>query len=335
MRSILLAMLFCATSVCAQEFNPDQTVIPLHEFRFYGPAAVIKYGTGFCLDPECRFIGTNYHVAKLMNPPFKVRGESVVQRQFASGPDDDGAATHHIAGPLGILTPLKYTYERDLGVFELRHPLNHRGHYHGPEFDLNELVIGQKVDIYAYPKKAINPVRQLTAFHGTYKGVTQDHLLAFDYDTSTDSVRPGASGGLIVSNGKVVGILNAVAMHEDGVALAVPVQALADFLAKSQPYLHSTLFPQDGKPFVSPVSQDLYPAYVPEHVSGHREPEPPAVVALRARAQELSDSMRNFIAVQSFAWGRDNNAPVALAQYEVRIWDGWQRFREYPDGKKE
>ena len=46
--------------------------------------------------------------------------------------------------------------------------------------------------------------------------------------------------------------------------------------------------------------------------------------------------MRNFIAVQTFAWGSGrNNAPVAVAQYEVQVLDGYQRFREYPDGNKE
>jgi hypothetical protein len=45
--------------------------------------------------------------------------------------------------------------------------------------------------------------------------------------------------------------------------------------------------------------------------------------------------MRNFIAVQTFAWGSGDKAPTAMSAYEVRVWDGYQRFREYPEGKKE
>jgi hypothetical protein len=45
--------------------------------------------------------------------------------------------------------------------------------------------------------------------------------------------------------------------------------------------------------------------------------------------------MRNFIAVQTFEWGSGDKEPAALAEYEVQVIDGYQRFREYPDGKKE
>jgi hypothetical protein len=45
--------------------------------------------------------------------------------------------------------------------------------------------------------------------------------------------------------------------------------------------------------------------------------------------------MRNFVAVQTFAWGSGDKAPAAEAAYEVVVLDGYQRFREYPDGKKE
>jgi hypothetical protein len=45
--------------------------------------------------------------------------------------------------------------------------------------------------------------------------------------------------------------------------------------------------------------------------------------------------MRDFIAVQSFEWGLGDKEPAAEAEYEVRLIDGVQRFREYPNGKKE
>jgi hypothetical protein len=46
--------------------------------------------------------------------------------------------------------------------------------------------------------------------------------------------------------------------------------------------------------------------------------------------------MQNFIAVQSFAWGSGGNVePAAVSAYEVQVLSGYQRFRKYPDGKKE
>jgi hypothetical protein len=45
--------------------------------------------------------------------------------------------------------------------------------------------------------------------------------------------------------------------------------------------------------------------------------------------------MHDFIAVQSFAWGSGDEEPKAQAEYEVRVIDGDQLYRSYPDGKKE
>src|SRR5207245_6263318 len=87
--------------------------------------------------------------------------------------------------------------------------------------------------------------------------------------------------------------------------------------------------------FVPPP--DHYPKFVPRGADGlqHRPEEPYEVSVLRKKAQLLADSMRNFIAVQSFAWGSGDKEPAAEAAYEVRVIDGVQRFRMYPDGKKE
>jgi hypothetical protein len=62
---------------------------------------------------------------------------------------------------------------------------------------------------------------------------------------------------------------------------------------------------------------------------------PVDVKALRSRVQLLADNMRNFIAVQTFAWGSGDRAPAAMSAYEVRAPDGYQRFGKYPNGKKE
>ncbi len=126
-------------------------------------------------------------------------------------------------------------------------------------------------------------------------------------------------------------------------ALAVPIQALIDFVSQVQPFLAQKIFPTS----VLSVSADLYPKFMPSpdhnpkfiplHADGlqHRPEEPPEVKVLRSKAQLLADSMRNYIAVQSFEWGKGDNESVAEAEFQVRVIDGVQRFRRPPDGKKE
>lgn len=308
----------------------SKVVLPITELKFVGIGVAVKSGTGFCLDPECRFIGTNYHVAAISRPS-KIRGAKIIQRYLATGPDDEGATFND--GP--YMSPIKYNMTRDLAIFELRHPLRQ---YHGVGFSLNDLQIGQEVEIYAYPKETINPIRSLLQFHGTFKGVTPSGLLAFDYELSANrAILPGASGGIVVDGKtqRIVGILNAIGQNEDKVALAVPVQSLADFVSKVQPFLAQNLFPSSRT--ISPISADVYPKLVMPHTDGlqQRPEEPAEVKTLRAKSQLLADNMRNLIAVQTFAWGNGDNPPASESAYEVRVIDGYQQFREYPNGKKQ
>jgi hypothetical protein len=298
----------------------------------------ITLGTGFCLDLPCRFIATNYHVA-MTTPARKVKGEKIIQRYFATGPDDEGATPNYIP-TLGLLP---YATKRDLAIFELQRSLPH---HHGLTFSLEELQVGQEVDIYGYPKGIINPIRTLTRFPATFKARTTSGLLAFDYQLSADKpIRVGgASGGIVVNRKteKIVGILRA---SSETTALAVPIQTLVDFVSKVQPFLAPKIFPTTNE--VSPVSADrypkfvsppdLYPQFVPPRADGlqHRPEEPYEVSVLRQKAQLLVDSMLNFIAVQTYEWGRGDKEPEAEDAYEVRVIDGKQRFRSYPDGKKE
>jgi hypothetical protein len=297
-----------------------------------------KFGTGFCLDLPCRFIVTNYHVAAITST-HKIKGEQIFHRYLATGPHDEGATLNSLAN--GDVLP--FAMKRDLAIFELRHPLPH---HHGLSFDLDELDIGQEVDIYGYPKGIINPVRKLTRFPATFKGPTTSGLLAFDYQLSTDKpIRiGGASGGIVVDRKteKILGILTGTT---ETMALAVRVQTLFDFVSKVQPFLAQRVFATAHD--VSPVSADLYPQFAPpsDHNSKfipvhsdelqHRPEESAEVKLLRERAQLLADGIRNFISVQSFEWGSGDKEPEALAEYEVRVIDGHQRFREYPDGNKE
>jgi len=307
-----------------------RTVLPITELKFVGYGVKAGFGTGFCLDPQCRFIGTTYHLAALAHPG-KIKGQKVVRTYLATGPNDEDAT---INGGQSMPT-MKYTIIRDLAIFELRHPLPY---HNGASFNLGELQPGQEVDIYAYPIERINPIRKLMQFHGTFKGQTPSGLLVFDYNLyAGKGIRAGASGGIVVDSKthQIVGILNEIATSEDGVALAVPVQSLADFVSKVQPFLAQSIFPSTN--YISPVAADFYPEFVPPRSAGlqQRPEEPLEIRQLRAKAQILADSIRDFIAVQTFAWGSGNAAPVASSAYEVRVLNGYQRFRKYPDGKEE
>ncbi len=311
---------------------PDfsETVFPITKLRFLGVAAAGAFGTGFCLDPDCRFIATNYHVAMLADL-HKIKGEKVIHRYLATGPDDEGATINHGTA----IGAMKFNLSHDLAIFELRHPIPH---CHGAAFSLNELQVGQQVEIYAFPKVGINPIRSLHLSHGTFRGETTSGLLAFDYITSPgNEIRPGASGGVVVDtkSQQIVGVLNAIAMDGEPIALAVPVQSLADFVRNVEPYLAQRIFVfNEG---ISPVSVDIYPKFVPQPTNAleRRSEESSEVAMLRGNAQLLADSMRNFIAVQTFAWGSENKPPSAEAEYEIRVLDGYQRFRKYPAGTKE
>lgn len=304
-----------------------QTVVPITKLHFYGPLGNIMFGSGFCLDPECRFIVTNYHVAEAMGKHLSIQHEPVVQRWLASGPNDEGA------------TKDGYNPLRDLAVVELEHSLSHRG-FHGLPYNMDsvaDLLVGQDVDIYAFPLQ-LKPRRELQHFRGEYIGLHKDGLLVFSYQPNPHRLRAGSSGGLVVDGeGRVVATLARTAVNQNDV-LGVPVEVLSAFVSKIQPYLAARLFPKTA--FIPPVEPDFYPEWIPDRPNGHleRHPvEPPDVQLLRAKAQEVIDGMHATIAVESYEWGKGSaaNDPQAIAYYEVRTFDGYQHFRQYPDGKKE
>jgi hypothetical protein len=101
MRSLIFALGFAIAlivnpSASAQKFVPAQVVFPITDFK---PDLVhlallsveMKFGTGFCLDPECRFVGTNYHVAKIMGKSVRIKGVPSAHLYLDTGADDDGA----------------------------------------------------------------------------------------------------------------------------------------------------------------------------------------------------------------------------------------------------
>jgi hypothetical protein len=310
-----------ALTACAQEFIPESVVFPITDFKpdIKHLALSMKFGTGFCLDQDCRFVGTNYHVAKVMGKYVRIKGVFSAHRFLDSDPDDGGAQDVNLAGG----GSLKYTPAHDLAIYEMRHPLKK---FHGIGFDADDLENSSEADIYAYPFHW-NPKRGLVHWHGKFIGKTPQGLLAFSYEEGR--VRGGASGGIVVDSKtkKIVGILNGMGEGKDRIALAVPVKELSDFVTRAQPYLQATLFPKTV--FVSPVAADLYPPYVWPHAEGlsQRAVEPPEVVKLRHAAQHLADSMRNFTATETLAWGHDNRGPEVTDAYETLILDGWQRWR--------
>lgn len=286
-------------------------------------------GTGFCLDPECQVIGTNYHVAMIAKCR-KVEGTKIVQRYLATGPGDQDATLNYLASGRS----LRYALSRDLAVFELDKPL---AHHHGLAFSVDDLVVGQKVNIYAYPSRKIDPFRNLQMFQGTFQGITTTGLLAFDYvPNGNEVIRPGASGGIIVdrNTGRVVGILNGLAADKRTIAVAVPVESLAVFLYKKLPILAELLFARRAQ--IPEGEHDLYPKYVFRSEADRLQPRPKEstdITDLRKRAQALADGMRNFTAVQTFLWGKGNHQPVGADAFEVQVRDGVQMYRKYPNGK--
>lgn len=344
----IMALGFCSSGLALAQANSEargsgseaqdlsRTVFAISELKFdllksRVPGLAIGFETGFCVDADCRFVGTTYHGAVEARPR-KIKGETVVRRYLATGPEDEDAK-----GNVSLMgQALRFTPSRDLAVFELRRPLEK---HFGITYNLVDLKKGDRVDIYAFPleaskfsKQFASPRRRLLKVGATFVSETADHTLAFRCDE--EGLHPGASGGLVVKDGKVVGVLNGVGTEDRLAAFAVKAQALADFLSKIQPYLHAELFPEDTQ--ISPISADLYPPYAfpPPAGTGKRPVDPVDVVSLRRNAQVVADSIYNFIAVQSFAWGVNNKIPQREAQYEVRMIDGFQRFREYPSGKK-
>lgn len=328
--ALIFLLLAFALPLCAQEFVPERVVFPITDFRpdtkDFSPLSV-KFATGFCLDQDCRFVGTNYHVSAVMGRRVRIKGIFSAHRYLDSGPNDAGAQETSLNGLAG--GQLKYTPAHDLAIYEMQRPIEG---FHGIPFDLDDLENVPEVDIYGYPF-TWNPKRGLIHWHGRFIGKTRQGLLAFSYEEGR--VRPGASGGIIIDSQtrKVIGILCNLAEGKDHVVLAVPVRELSDFVTRAQPYLQAILFPKTV--FVSPVAADLYPPYVWPRTGSllQRSAEPPEIINLRRTAQHLADSMRNFTATETFAWGLANRNPAMAEEYETRIMDGQQVWRR-PGSKK-
>ncbi|HTP70270.1 MAG TPA: serine protease [Dongiaceae bacterium] len=310
----------------------DKTVLKVSELKFNSSGLQIEYGTAFCLDPACRFLCTNYHV-EAMAKPHKIAGDRIIETRLATGPHDKEAATV----PFANGSSLRFNYSRDLALFELKYPL--RGH-RGAEFTLDPPEPGQPVDIYVYPLEGVWHDRRLLKFNGRFVGEAASGLFAFEYESiEGHKIRPGSSGGIVVDrrSQRIVGVVSAIADYEQWMVFAVPAQSLFDFVSRVHPELARLLFPPAQTPQPS-IAMDLYPQISPssqEHALQFRSQEPPAITVLRGKAQQLANSIQNFVAVQTIEWGSQAKPVAASAAYEIRVIDGYQKFRKYPEGTQD
>lgn len=321
-----MVALFCIfpLEVHASSFDPSKTVLAVHELKLFRAA----FGTAACLDAKCRFLLTNAHVAMLASPG-AIHGDPVVQKLLATGPHDDGAVMESEEGGEVTYNPL-----RDLAIYELVRPM--KG-FQGMPFSLKPLTEGDQVEIIAFPGRTIGMTdfyRKLTTWQATYFADNLNGCLLFKYEVSDTggNIRPGSSGGIVVRNGAIVGILRGI-MRSELIAEAVPISSLEEFLAKVNPYLHAQLFPQATA--VEPASLDAFPPWTTAPatpgVLERRTAEPDDVQRVRAKAQELYDSMKYLMAHQFVSWSQ-GGPPKMEAEYDLKVRDGDEVFT---DGKHE
>jgi hypothetical protein len=87
---------------------------------------------------------------------------------------------------------------------------------------------------------------------------------------------------------------------------AAPVESLADFVSKVQPWLAQSLFSFATNRSISPGLTDVYPKFAPAPAAGSlqfRGDEPAEIKALHEKAQTLAHGMRNLVAVQTLGLG--------------------------------
>lgn len=66
----------------------SKAVVPITDLKSTGFGLKSAFGTGFCVGPQCCFIGTNYPVGETAHPR-KVKGQKVVERYVAPGVEAD------------------------------------------------------------------------------------------------------------------------------------------------------------------------------------------------------------------------------------------------------
>ncbi len=323
--------------------------------------ALQKSGTGWCLNPQCDLVVTNYHVVRLVGPDMQINGVRVSESHPATGDTDEGA--RWIRLKVGLR--LKYNPVRDIAILRMHRALAQKG-MHGIDIHSGQLQPGQEVTLYAYPGG-----KDLAGAPGKFVREMPDGMLLFGMQAADAArlLQGGSSGGLIVDRQqRAVGLLWGIASHR---AFAVPMWSVADFVKKVEPELYATLFPgglyrpdstkstdveanselagQDIENTAGGITPEaalpqsylrygfgetLPPLKVRSSLSlVTRSEEPVEVQNLRSQAQAMLEHMKNFIALQTLHLSGGRRAEVW--QHEVRVVYGQQTFRKFPDGKEE
>ena len=332
-------------------FRPQDAVIKLHTIKISIPVK-LDFGTGWCLDPQCGLVVSNYHIAMLLGRSLEIRGEKIVQTQLATGPEDEGATLmqwrQKSVGP-----SLKLVPNRDIAIFRLGRPLSlaHK-EMHGIPLYAGQLQAGEGINVYAYPVGG-----KLAIFPGRFVRELKDGILEFEVRRSNSGqvAQPGISGGVILNrNNQAVGLVWGMEQG-DKLLQAVPIWSLSDFVKKAEPDIYPTLFPGEiyrpdapipagtdaesdhtdtnlavSTAGMSPGSilPDFYLGYesrkvIPPLASTsstelqRRADEPISVQLLRNNAQHMVESMTDFVAVQTLQFGGGKEKETT-AQDEVR-----------------
>ncbi|MGI9101078.1 MAG: S1 family peptidase [Terriglobales bacterium] len=318
--------------IAAQDTStkPEQMVGMVRDHRMLSKT----YATAWCLNTDCDWAITNYHVANVMGKHMTIKGVKVKRYVFATdGHDPEAKSVASMRGPIR-LAPY-----RDIAFLFMAEPLSHKGMQTVP-FYAGDLEEGQPVTVIGYPGGT------LTAIKGKFAGECEQGELKFELN---HKIAEGASGGLIVDQqGRAVGL--AMGASEDRMAVfAVPVWAIAEFMHTSDINLFLKVFPTvnvdkpepvtefqthsanpdesfSPTPLVSESSLTLKDVIPNEPIA--RYDASMAVLLLRKRAEVAAQKMKNFVARQTLLF------PTGRAwQHEVQVVEGRQHFRTLPDGK--
>jgi len=339
---LIVTLLTLVTAAAAVQ--PKDIVGRLQHTQLHVLYSRTTFGTAWCVNPECDIIVTNYHVSKVVGPQATLKGVHV--RNIASATsehDTDAREMPTVAGPI------KLAYGRDISLLMMDSALARKG-MHPVPFYIGQLRCGQKVTVIGFPGG------KLASIAGEFVEESSDGLLRFKM---RGDVAEGISGGLVLDEQhRAVGMASIEGF--DGDLYAIPVWTIADFIAKTNPELYTALFP--GELYRGVVSgeeaEDEEPSVdvmQPSSPEGPREGFSPApalpssyllmeeplsdtpierynvshsVLAMRQRAQLMSQQMKNFVARQTLLLSNGR-----AWQHEVQVIDGQQRFRT-SDGKK-
>lgn len=304
---------------------------------------------------------TNYHVVKTVGFDLRIRGVGVREYHLATAESDQGARWMRTAAGLHLrLNPV-----RDVAILRMQTPLSQKG-MHGVAPYAGQLLRGQEVTAYGYPGG-----KALTGASGRFVRELRDGLLLFEMQTQEpdEVLQAGISGGLIVDQqGRAVGLMCGVFGQH---AFAVPMWSVADAVQEIAPEQYGALFPERIYRSTGLLSTDLEAeselvdrdletptgglipeaalpeSYLPYGLDQNaaqgreltafsltkRTEGPVEVRTLRAKAQQMLEGMKNFIAVQTLRLS--DGTRTAVWQHEVRVVYGQQTFRDWPDGEKE